>query len=92
MIVRPASPSWTRAFCGHQEGVILVLRWRRGGAGVLLLLGSSGFFWVLLVFFWCSSGVLLVFFWVLLGSSDLGVPTRGAPLPLRGCPSARALE
>ena len=45
-----------------------------GGAGVLLLLGSSGFFWrsfwcssgVLLVFFWCSSGffwVLLAFFW-----------------------------
>ena len=29
-----------------------------GGAGVLLLLGSSGFFWRS---FWCSSGVLLVF-------------------------------
>ena len=28
-----------------------------------VLLGSSGFFWVLLVFFWCSSGVLLAFFW-----------------------------
>ena len=32
-----------------------------GGAGVVLLLGSSGFFWVLLVFFW----VLLVFFCVI---------------------------
>ena len=34
-----------------------------GGAGVVLLLGSFGFFWVLLVFFWRSSGV---FFWFLL--------------------------
>ena len=34
--------------------VVVVIK----GAGVLLLLGSSGFFWRS---FWCSSGVLLVF-------------------------------
>ena len=62
--------SWTSTSCSTAAATTMELYRRArgalpfvsslilGGAGVLLLLGSSGFFWRS---FWCSSGVLLAF-------------------------------